>query len=102
MEDGGVLAECIGCVRSLDDIPLALSAYQSIRRPRAEQIQAAALAAGVYKALDDGIEQRDRDRKLAKRMNPNNPEYEAWIAGSGLEWLYAYHFVDAVSYIQIL
>jgi salicylate hydroxylase len=89
--------ECLGHARSAEDIPLALSAYQRIRKPRAEQIQAAALAAGIYKALKDGTKQRERDRKMKERMDPSNPRHESWKAGSALDWLYAYDVVDSVS-----
>lgn len=95
VEDGGVLVECLGRARSPDDIPLALSAYQKIRKPRAEQIQSAALATGIYKALKDGTEQRQRDRKMAERMDPGNPKHESWKAGGGLDWLYAYDVVES-------
>jgi len=66
-------------------------------KPRAEQIQAAALAAGIYKALKDGTKQRERDRKMKERMDPSNPRHESWKAGSALDWLYAYDVVDSVS-----
>ncbi|KAH8800259.1 hypothetical protein F5884DRAFT_862973 [Xylogone sp. PMI_703] len=95
VEDAGVLAECIRYARSAEDIPLVLSAYQRIRKPRAENIQVAALTTGIYKSLKDGPEQRERDRKMAERMDVDHPKYEAWKAGGGLDWLYAYNFVDA-------
>ncbi|KAF1964613.1 FAD/NAD(P)-binding domain-containing protein [Bimuria novae-zelandiae CBS 107.79] len=97
VEDGGVLASCLARAKSLEDIPLALAAYQKIRKGRAEQIQEAALNTGLYKALDDGTEQRERDLKMAERMDPSHPKYSAWKAGAGLDWLYAYDFMEAVS-----
>ena len=102
MEDGGVLVKCLSYAKSVEDIPLALAAYQRIRKPRVENIQVAALQAGVQKALKDGIRQRKRDEKLAERRDPCNPKYQAWIAGASLDWLYSYNYVDAVSYIWIL
>ena len=54
---------------------------------------------GIVKALPDGLEQRERDRKLAARMDPKNPKYDQWKAAAVLDWLYAHNPVDSVSLI---
>ncbi|KAJ5051473.1 uncharacterized protein L3040_001250 [Drepanopeziza brunnea f. sp. 'multigermtubi'] len=95
VEDGAVLAECISQAKLVSDIPAALKAYERIRKPRAERIQAMALLTGQYKVMPDGPEQRRRDKKMAQRMDKNNPKYEYWKAGGGLEWLYDYDFLQA-------
>ncbi|KAF8851417.1 FAD/NAD(P)-binding domain-containing protein [Acephala macrosclerotiorum] len=95
VEDGGVLAECLAHAKSIADIPRALRAYQKIRKPRAERIQAAALVTGQYKIMADGSEQRKRDQRMVERMDPKHPKYEYWRAGGGLEWLYGYDFKAA-------
>jgi salicylate hydroxylase len=69
---------------------------------RAERIQAAALVTGKYKVMPDGPEQQKRDQKMAQRMDPKNPKYEYWKAGGGLEWLYGYDFLKAVSNVTPL
>ncbi|CZR52464.1 uncharacterized protein PAC_02341 [Phialocephala subalpina] len=97
VEDGGVLAECLARAKSSSDIPTALRAYERIRKPRAERIQAAALVTGQYKIMADGLEQRKRDQKMVERMDPKHPKYEYWKAGGGLEWLYGYDFRAAAN-----
>ncbi|OBT52610.1 hypothetical protein VE04_07779 [Pseudogymnoascus sp. 24MN13] len=74
VEDGRALANCLARAKSLEDIPRALAAYQEVRKARAEQIQETALSIGVYKALEDGTEQREQDLKIAERMDPKNPK----------------------------
>lgn len=101
VEDGGVLAQCLARVKSTTEIPAALHAYERIRKPRAERIQAAALVAGQYKVIADGLFQQKRDRKMAERMDVTNPQYEYWKAGGGLEWLYEYDFAQAVSLVPL-
>src|SRR4051812_6858068 len=92
VEDGAVLAECLSHATSTSDIPKALHAYEKIRRPRAELIQATALITGQYKAMPDGLAQVKRDERMAQRMDKANSRYEYWKAGGGLEWLYGYDF----------
>lgn len=99
VEDGGVLAQSLDRVSSASDIPAALRAYERIRKSRSERIQAAALVAGKYKVMVDGPEQRKRDQRMAERIDPRNPKHDFWRAGGGLEWLYGYNFLKAVSWI---
>jgi salicylate hydroxylase len=84
---------------SVSDIPAALRAYESLRKQRAEKIQAAALVTGKYKVMPDGPEQRKRDQKMAERMDVNNPRHAYWRAGGGLDWLYGYDSIAAVGLI---
>lgn len=96
------MINCLTRAKSLEDIPFALAAYQEIRKERAENFQEAALSTGVYKALEDGIEQQERDQKMAERVDPKNPMHYAWKAGAGLDWLYGYNYMEAVSSLEKL
>lgn len=97
VEDGGVLAACIDHAHSLSSIPDALKAYEKLRRPRSERVQAAALTTGQYKVMPDGPAQQDRDLRMAQRMDKSNPRYKFWKAAGGVEWFYGYKFEKEVS-----
>ncbi|KAH6716333.1 hypothetical protein BKA61DRAFT_515910 [Leptodontidium sp. MPI-SDFR-AT-0119] len=97
VEDGGVLAACIDHAHSLSSIPDALKAYEKLRRPRSERVQAAALTTGQYKVMPDGPAQQDRDLRMAQRMDKSNPRYKFWKAAGGVEWFYGYKFEKEVN-----
>ncbi|OAA53000.1 Monooxygenase, FAD-binding protein [Cordyceps fumosorosea ARSEF 2679] len=56
-KDGTALAECISRALRLDDIPKVLPAFQEIRKPRCEIIQAGSRANGDIWHLPDRSEQ---------------------------------------------
>lgn len=98
VEDAGVLSLLLSPTHcpSAAQIPTALKKYEMLRKPRTAKIQAAALVAGKYKAMPDGADQEERDRKMRERMDPHNPKYEFWRAAGGLAWLYDYDFAKEV------
>lgn len=89
---------CLNRATSLSDIPLALRAYESLQKPRAEKIKRAALQSGVFKTLSEGPEMKKRDEGFAKRME-KGPMYEFWRASGHLEWIYAWDFRKEVSFL---
>jgi salicylate hydroxylase len=63
-EDAAVLARCLQGMGAAD-VPAALQRYESIRRPRASQVQRMSRGREVQNHLADGPEQRERDARLA-------------------------------------
>lgn len=64
IEDGAVLSRCLAAMPT----ETALKTYETIRRPRASQIQSASRANGVTFHLPDGEEQRHRDATMREFM----------------------------------
>lgn len=64
IEDAGVL-QCV-LAKSSNDIPLALKAFQEVRKARAEAVQASAATTRRALHLPDGPAQRERDRQIAR------------------------------------
>ncbi|PVH74524.1 FAD/NAD(P)-binding domain-containing protein [Cadophora sp. DSE1049] len=93
IEDGGLLAECLGRAESVDDIPISLHAYEKIQKPRAEKIKLEAHKSGDFKTLTEGPEQRKRDEGFAKRLE-SGPNYEFWRASGHLKWIYAWNYKE--------
>lgn len=78
IEDAYVLAACLA--DGADDPVGALGRYETIRRERAEQLQASAAAAANVFYLPDGEEQRARDASyLSERESrPYGPRQRIW------------------------
>lgn len=96
IEDGGILAECIGRASSVADIPKAVQAYETIQKSRAEKIKKTALVSGVFKTLEDGPQRRKRDIGFEERLQ-KGPKYEFWRASGHLEWIYGFDYKKVVS-----
>jgi len=74
IEDAGVLACALSKTRNLD---VALGIYQAMRKGRAEKIQNSAAVTRIQLHLEDGEEQRERDRRIkmsGQRGGEKNPD----------------------------
>lgn len=92
IEDGAALGECLNRARSASDIPKLMHAFEAIRKPRCERVQAVARDTGHIWHLPDGPEQIARDRAM-KRVDeetkyagrtPNrwsDDDFEPWLLG---------------------
>jgi salicylate hydroxylase len=81
VEDAVVLAACL---RDADpgSVPAALQRYESIRRPRASQVQRMSRGRELRNHLADGPEQQQRDREFAS----GDPlRQSAWLYGHDLD-----------------
>lgn len=65
-EDAAALGECLSRATSPSQIPLAMKAYETIRKPRAEKLKAASEFSGLEKHYPDGEKQRKRDELMMK------------------------------------
>ncbi|EER28730.1 hypothetical protein D8B26_000995 [Coccidioides posadasii str. Silveira] len=93
IEDGAALGECLDRAKSIREFPKLLRAFETIRKPRCERIQAAGRENGYIWHLPDGPEQAARDRamkgvaKKAEKNNAWNPnrwsdeEFQPWMLG---------------------
>lgn len=64
IEDAGVL-QCV-LAKSSTDIPLALAAFESVRKARAEAVQGSAASTRKALHLPDGAAQRERDEQIQR------------------------------------
>lgn len=69
IEDAGVL-QCV-LAKSSTDIPLALAAFESVRKARAEAVQGSAASTRKALHLPDGAAQRERDEQILRAGNGN-------------------------------
>lgn len=76
LEDGAALATALGLMSGKEELGRVLEVYESVRKERAERIQASADATQKALHLPDGVEQRERDRlmKLAGDKAARNPD----------------------------
>lgn len=93
IEDGAALGECLDRASSKRDIPRVLRAFETIRKPRCERIQAGARENGYIWHMPDGKEQQERDRVMREgpskegedsSSNPNqwsDEEFQPWLFG---------------------
>ena len=73
LEDAAVFAECFSLT---DDIPFALSMYETSRKERAERIQQSASDVSNVIHLPDGPQQEARDaRYMAKSQSHQSDKY---------------------------
>lgn len=101
-EDAGTLAECIGCVRSKEDLPRDLLAFERSRKWRCEKVRAAARRNGEVIHLADGEEQEHRDRKTRGLRREDDGEVDAgpFLDGTFTQWLYSHEVFEHVSLIR--
>lgn len=114
IEDGAALAECLDRATDANMIPSVLAAFEGIRKPRCEIIQAGSRANGDIWHMADGPEQEERDRQMSGEgpdapktngavngvtkgvhkaaQNPNR-----WSDKSFQPWLFGYDTVKEVS-----
>lgn len=81
IEDAVVLVACLRQVAAAD-VADALRRYESIRRPRASEVQLMSRGREVRNHLPDGPAQRERDRELA---NGDPLRQSAWLYGHDIE-----------------
>ncbi|WEW58589.1 2-polyprenyl-6-methoxyphenol hydroxylase [Emydomyces testavorans] len=93
IEDGAALGECLDRARSTWDIPKVLHAFEAIRKPRCERVQAVARENEHIWHLPDGPQQVARDRVMKQKAeevkketswNPNrwsDEEFQPWLLG---------------------
>jgi salicylate hydroxylase len=108
IEDGAALAECLERAGGdLAAVPAALGAFEQIRKPRCDVVQAASRSNGDIWHMPDGPAQERRDREMLGVMrgelngsgddessaeNPNR-----WSDESFQPWLFGYDTVAEVS-----
>lgn len=89
-EDSATLGECLARASSVAEIPLAMKAYETIRKPRAEKIKAASEFSGKEKHYPDGPKQQKRDELMMKGAGTQvnipmpgekNTHPSAWVHG---------------------
>ncbi|KAK2747869.1 hypothetical protein FQN55_004746 [Onygenales sp. PD_40] len=93
IEDVTAIAAVLSVIKTREDLPLALQAYETSRKHRVEQIQAAAYRARDQLHLKDGEAQaaRDRERAAASKENQNTDVikmqqvYWVWDAAQAAE-----------------
>ncbi len=78
IEDAEALAHCLQGVADPAALPAALQRYESLRRPRASQVQLMSRGRELRNHLADGPEQQQRDAELA-RGDPLRQS--AWLYG---------------------
>jgi salicylate hydroxylase len=92
IEDGAALGECLDRARSARDLRRVMHAFEAIRKPRCERIQASARGLGYLWHLPDGAQQEERDKAMkavavegdSHDLNPNkfaDEEFQAWMFG---------------------
>jgi salicylate hydroxylase len=98
VEDGIVLAECLSRASSIRDVPLYMSAFESIRKERTYLVQTGSVKNEDFWHMEDGARQRARDAIMkgveideetlkelkAEGKNPNqwsDPTFQAWLFG---------------------
>ncbi|KAH8144869.1 uncharacterized protein LAJ45_11139 [Morchella importuna] len=88
LEDAAVLGECLGRIRSREDVLTALAVYEVCRKERTARVVERGNVQQELYHLHDGEEQRERDRKM--RMFPTeagealawrDPEMGPWLLG---------------------
>lgn len=84
IEDAFVLARCLQDVDRAA-VPEALARYETMRKPRATQVQARARQNGTTFHLSDGETQRQRDAHLAASASVNPLLASAWLYGHDVE-----------------
>lgn len=116
LEDAAVLGECLGRIKSKDDIKFALKVYEGCRKERTFRV---VQRGNVYVLLippslhmlteirqqylyhlHDGPEQQERDRKL--QMVPTPPgEALAWRDPELAPWLLGYDHMKSVCILSL-
>lgn len=81
IEDGACLAECLGRVKTSDEIPGLLRMFEKLRKPRCERVQLGSRSNGELWHLQDGPEQQQRD--LAFGKDDSHQDTDALKRGSG-------------------
>ena len=103
IEDGAALAECIARATDLATIPSALHAFEEIRRPRCEIIQAGSRSNGDIWHMQDGPEQQKRDQDMLATMTDrkskraSSPNPNRWSDEKFQPWLFGYDTIAEVS-----
>ncbi|KAH8802595.1 salicylate hydroxylase [Xylogone sp. PMI_703] len=83
-EDAAALRQCLA---HEDNLKTALNRYQDIRFPRASLVQAKAREHQYILHVEDGEEQRERDRKMVKNAD-ENPLF--WGSEDRRNWLFSH------------
>lgn len=87
IEDAGVLSALFAKITHPSQLPRVLKLYEKLRKPRTSRIVQASFDQGVAYMLPDGLEQRERDRKLAVKgakqlpIRSIDPAFQAWMLG---------------------
>ncbi len=66
LEDGATIGALLSKIQRRDQISAAMMMYDTIRRPRVDQLVKEAFEQGKEHHLPDGIEQAKRDKLLSK------------------------------------
>lgn len=96
LEDAAVLGECLGRIKSKDDVKLALQVYEDCRKKRTVRVVQRGNTQQYLYHLHDGPEQQERDRRM--QMEPTPPgEALAWRDPGLGPWLLGYDHMKDVS-----
>ncbi|GKT43292.1 FAD-dependent monooxygenase OpS4 [Colletotrichum spaethianum] len=85
IEDAAVLAAALTCT---SNVPLALRAYEAVRKERAEKIAASAASTGQSLHLADGEEQRKRDDAIRKAI-VGDDRADRWCDNEWQDYMWA-------------
>lgn len=101
LEDAAVLGECLGRIKSKDDVKLALQTYENCRKERTTRVVRRGNVQQHLYHLHDGAEQQERDRVM--QMEPTPPgEALAWRDPELAPWLLGYDHMKDVSTPPVL
>ncbi|KAJ4297500.1 hypothetical protein N0V90_005392 [Kalmusia sp. IMI 367209] len=92
LEDAATIGALLSHVHRKDQLPKALALYDSIRRPRVDQLVRETFLQGIEHHLVDGVEQQKRDERLARSMMEEyGPESATpWTHPKIQPWVYRY------------
>ena len=77
LEDAAAIGTLLSHVSDPSQLTPALALYDAVRRPRVNQLVRETFAQGVEHHLPDGLEQEQRDKRLARSTLPEfGPESE--------------------------
>ncbi len=77
-EDAAVLGGVFSHVTGASKIPGATQLYESIRQGRTRKLHQITFEQGEDLHLPDGPEQEERDRHLAKSLEPDDGTHARW------------------------
>ena len=99
IEDGACLVKCLNRVKTFDEVPRYLTAFEKLRKHRCETIQEGSRLNGHMWHLQDGLEQELRDKALSRDDFEQNANSDAqsdsgspnpWSNKDFQPWLFGY------------
>ena len=92
VEDGAALAWVLSQIRSLEELPFALQAFQAERIKRSSEMQEASMVNGLIWHFPDGVEQVARDEAMRAEVEgrPFTSSANQWSDPVTQAWAYGY------------